>query len=73
MSTELTKSFTHRKLPSDSMYLEEQFGHVQLVLEREGVPGYVFRLLDADALTLANAINLWLVGKYQVPMYHATE
>jgi hypothetical protein len=58
MSTSVITNIIHHRLDrSLTLDCEEQFGHLQLVLEPSGL---VFRLADDDAWALADAIYNWL-------------
>ncbi len=59
MSTELTPVFTHRTNSSATLYLEEQFGHLQFVVNFGDEPK-VFRLSDEDAEKLTTAMWVWV-------------
>lgn len=60
MSTELTRDFVHRRDPGCVMWLEEQFGEVQLVITREGHPDFVFRMMREDAAWLGRTLVRWV-------------
>jgi hypothetical protein len=59
-SSVLVKTIRHRLDQSQTLDCEEQFGHLQLLIEPLG---YVFRLTDEDAWALADALCNWLEAK----------
>lgn len=65
MSTELTRDLHHRLNPEIKMWLEEQFGELQIVVEGDG-HSFVFRLARDDAQVLSEVMLNWIEATERV-------
>lgn len=61
MSTELTENFKDRNGDSAELYIEEQVGHVNVIIEHPDLPNghFVFHLSHSDTHDLRVALDIW--------------